>query len=128
MSKNVRRRGRRRACASKGNWFTRMKMWQRVSLCAAAVLICLVFAGAAYVYAKWNKIDTQEIKADDLIINEEVKANQELDLGDGYTRKLRRIRSWILVMDIQTSRCLALIPVMVISGRETVQIVLLLPV
>ena len=85
MSKNVRRRGRRRACASKGNWFTRMKMWQRVSLCAAAVLICLVFAGAAYVYAKWNKIDTQEIKADDLIINEEVKANQELDLGDGYT-------------------------------------------
>ena len=54
-------------------------------LCLAVVLICMGCAGTAYVYAKWNKIDTQEIKADDLIINEEVKANQELDLGDGYT-------------------------------------------
>ena len=85
MSKNVRRRGRRRAAAKKGNWFTRLKMWQRVLLCTAAVLLCLVFAGMAYVYAMWNKIDTQVIQADDLIINEEVKQNKEVDLGDGYT-------------------------------------------
>ena len=36
-------------------------------------------------FCKWNKIDTQEIKADDLIINEEVKQNKDVDLGDGYT-------------------------------------------
>ena len=60
-------------------------MWQRVMLCTAGVLLCLALSGAAYVMAKWNKIDTQEINAEDLIINEEVKMNKEIDLGDGYT-------------------------------------------
>lgn len=93
MSKNVRRRGRRRAESrqprrvrrKKGNWFTRMKMWQRVMVCLAGVFICLVGAGTAYVFAKWNKIDTQEIRAEDLIINQEVREQKaNLDLGDGY--------------------------------------------
>ena len=88
MSKNVRRRGRRRARRKKGNWFTRMKMWQRILLCVAAVIICVLLSAAAYVYAKWNKIDTQQISAEDLIINQEVqevKQNSDVDLGDGYT-------------------------------------------
>ena len=85
MSKNIRRRGRRRARAKKGNWFTRMKMWQRVLLITACVLLCAVFGAVAYVYAKWSKIDTQDIKAEDIVINEEVKMNKEVDLGDGYT-------------------------------------------
>jgi LCP family protein required for cell wall assembly len=85
MSKNVRRRGRRRARAKKGNWFTRMKMWQRVLLITACVILCAVFGAVAYVYAKWSKIDTQDIKAEDIVINEEVKLNKEVDLGDGYT-------------------------------------------
>lgn len=85
MSKNVRRRGRRRARAKKGNWFTRMKMWQRVLLIIACVILCAVFGAVAYVYAKWSKIDTQDIKAEDIVINEEVKMNKEVDLGDGYT-------------------------------------------
>ena len=85
MSKNVRRRGRRRGRRKKGNWFTRMKMWQRVLVCFAGVLLCLAGSAGIYVMAKWNKIDTQEIKAEDLIINEEVKQNKEIDLGDGYT-------------------------------------------
>ena len=85
MSKNVRRRGRRRARAKKGNWFTRMKMWQRVLLITACVILCAVFGVVAYVYAKWSKIDTQDIKAEDIVINEEVKMNKEVDLGDGYT-------------------------------------------
>lgn len=85
MSKNVRRRGRILARKKKGNWFTELKIWQRVMLCFAAVLICVGGAGTAYVFAKWNKIDTQEIQADDLIINEEVKQNKNIDLGDGYT-------------------------------------------
>ena len=85
MSKNVRRRARRRSRRKKGNWFTRMKMWQRVLVCFAGVLICLVGSAGLYVMAKWNKIDTQEIRAEDLIINEEVKQNKEIDLGEGYT-------------------------------------------
>ena len=85
MSKNVRRRGRRRARAKKGNWFTRLKMWQRVLLVAACVLFCAVFGAAVYVYAKWSKIDTQDLKAEDIVINDEVKKNKEVDLGDGYT-------------------------------------------
>ena len=86
MSKNVRRRGgrRARARAKKGNWFTRMKMWQRVLLIVACVLLCVVFGAAVYVYAKWSMIDTQDIKAEDIVINDEVKKNKEVDLGDGY--------------------------------------------
>ena len=83
MSENVRRRGRRRSCTKKGNWFSKMKIWQRVLLCTAGVLLCFIFAGAAYVCAKWNKINTQDIQADDLVINQEVMQN--LDLGEGYT-------------------------------------------
>lgn len=87
MAKNVRRRGRRRARAraQKGNWFTRMKMWQRVLLIAACVILCVIFGAVVYVYAKWNMINTQDIKAEDIIINDEVKMNKEVDLGDGYT-------------------------------------------
>lgn len=62
-----------------------MKMWKRVVLCTAVFLLCLIFSGALFVAAKWSKVDTQEIKADDIIINEEVKMNQEVDLGEGYT-------------------------------------------
>ena len=85
MSKNVRRRGYRRSRRKKGNWFTRLKIWQRVLICFAGVLICVAGSAALYVMAKWNQIDTQEIKAEDLIINQEVKQNKEVDLGDGYT-------------------------------------------
>lgn len=84
MSKNVRRRGRILARKRRGNWFTRLKMWQRVLICFAGVLICVVGSAGFYVMAKWNKIDKQEIAADNLIINQEVKQNKEIDLGDGY--------------------------------------------
>lgn len=72
-------RGRRK----KGNWFTRMQVWQRVLLIVAGVLVVTLGSAAGYVAAKWNKVDTQEIKTEDIVINEEVKKN--VDLGDGYT-------------------------------------------
>ncbi len=84
MSKNIRRRGRRRARAKKGNWFTRMKLWQRILLIVGIVVLLVFFIAVAYVYTKWSKIDTRDIKAEDIVINEEVKLNKELDLGDGY--------------------------------------------
>lgn len=84
MSKNRRRRGRRRARTKKGNWFTRMKLWQRILLIVGIIVLSVFLIVVAYVYTKWSKIDTQDIKAEDIVINEEVKLNKELDLGDGY--------------------------------------------
>ena len=62
-------------------------MWQRVLLCTVIVLICVAVGAVFYVKAKWDKIDSQKIKSEDLIINEEVrkKKEQEVDLGKGYT-------------------------------------------
>lgn len=86
MSKNVRRRGRRRRRTRRGNWFTRMKVWQKVLVCTAGVLICLVGSAAIYVAAQWSRIDRQEVRADDLVINQEVmEKNANIDLGEGYT-------------------------------------------
>lgn len=85
MSKNVRRRGRWRARKKQGNWFTRMKMWQRALVCFAGVLACLSVLAAVYVAAQWGKIDSREIKAEDLIINQKLGQNAEVDLGEGYT-------------------------------------------
>ena len=84
MAENQRNRRQRRK-KKKGNWFTRLKTWQKVLICFAGVLVCLSLSAGIYVAAKWSKIDTQKIKADDLIINQEVKQNTELDLGEGYT-------------------------------------------
>ena len=85
MSKNVRRRGRWRARRKQGNWFTRMKVWQRVLVCFAGVLVCLSASAAVYVAAQWGKIDSREIQAEDLIINQELQQNADIDLGEGYT-------------------------------------------
>ena len=61
-------------------------MWQRALLCTVGVLICTFSAAAIYVAAKWGKIQTQDIEAKDLIINEEVQEkNGEINLGKGYT-------------------------------------------
>lgn len=113
MGREVRRRGRRRAAAAKEknkNWFMKLKMWQRVLLCTVGVLICTFSAAAIYVAAKWGKIQTQDIEAKDLIINEEVQEkNGEINLGK--------------VIPISPS--LVWIPVMEILERETARTVLL---
>ena len=62
-----------------------MKPWQIALICVGAFIAALLAFGLMYVYAKWSKIDTKSIKADDIIINEEVKKNKNVDLGDGYT-------------------------------------------
>lgn len=87
MAKNIRRRGRRHFRKKRGNWFTRLRTWQKILFCFACVLICVLASACMYVVAKWNKVDTQEISAEDLIINQEVKEQkkEEVDLGEGYT-------------------------------------------
>lgn len=85
MSKSVRRRGRLRARRKKGNWFSRMKSWQRVLVCFAGVLAFLSASAAVYVAAQWSKIDSREIQAENLIINQDFQKNADIDLGNGYT-------------------------------------------
>lgn len=85
MSKNVRRRGRWRARRKQGNWFTRMKAWQRVLVCFAGVLICLSASAVVYVAAQWGKINSHKIQAEDLILNQDLQKNADIDLGEGYT-------------------------------------------
>ena len=84
MSKKRMRRRHRRSRVKRGNWFTKMKLWQKILLVVAIVVLCVFFSAVAYVYAKWSKVDRQNIKAEDIVINEEIKLNKELDLGDGY--------------------------------------------
>ena len=62
-----------------------MKVWQRVLVCFAGVLVCLSASAAVYVAAQWGKIDTREIQAEDLIINQDLQQNADIDLGEGYT-------------------------------------------
>lgn len=83
MSKDVRRRGRRRAQRKNGKK-KKLTTWQKVLIGVIIFLVCVIGMSVAYVYAKWSKIDTKDIKAEDIVINEEVKLNKELDLGDGY--------------------------------------------
>lgn len=83
MGRRTRRRVRRRG-RKKGNWFTSLKTWQKIVFCVAAILIFLIGSAALYVFAKWNKIDTQKIDAEDLIINQEVQKNKDINLGSGY--------------------------------------------
>ena len=48
----------------------KMKPWQIALICVGAFIAALLAFGLMYVYAKWSKIDTKSIKADDIIINE----------------------------------------------------------
>ncbi len=88
----------------------KLKMWQRVLLCTVGVLICTFSAAAIYVAAKWGKIQTQDIEAKDLIINEEVQEKNGRSI-------------WEKVIPISPS--LVWIPVMEILERETARTVLL---
>ena len=49
------------------------------------MLICLSASAGIDVAAQWSKIDSREIKAEDLIITQKLEQNAEVDLGEGYT-------------------------------------------
>lgn len=73
-----RRRGRRTKVK-------KLKQWQIALICIGIFIFLLLTIGVWYVYAKWSKIDTKDIKAKDIVINQEVQFNKNVDLGDGFT-------------------------------------------
>lgn len=70
------RRGRRKS----GNWFSRLGVGGKVAVCLGGVAVCLAVSGVIYVAAKLGKIDTEEIPAEDIIVNKEAE-----ETGEGYT-------------------------------------------
>lgn len=70
-----RKRRRRRK-----SWFGRLSMGKRVGIVLAGVLICLMMSGVVFVAAKLGRLDTQEIKTEDIVVNKEAEK-----AGKGYT-------------------------------------------
>ena len=56
-------------------------MFKKVLIAILAILVCTVAAGAFYIHSKLNKINTEELDSEKLIVNEDLAE----DLGDGYT-------------------------------------------
>ena len=75
MAKRRHRRGRR-----KKNWFLRLSGPKKAAVCLGALVLALLASGVVYAATKLNKIDTQEIPKEDIVINQEAEA-----AGEGYT-------------------------------------------
>ena len=75
MAKRRHRRGRR-----KKNWFLRLSGPKKAAVCLGALVLALLASGVVYAASKLNKIDTQEIPKEDIVINQEAEA-----AGEGYT-------------------------------------------
>lgn len=75
MSRKRRRRRERRK-----SWFGRLSMGKRIGVVLAGVLICLMMSGVVFVAAKLGRLDTQEIKTEDIVVNKEAEK-----AGKGYT-------------------------------------------
>lgn len=76
MARRRRRRGRRK----KGSWFKRLSVGKKIGVCLGGVVLCLLASGVVYVAAKLGKVETKEIPAEDIIVNDMAE-----DVGEGYT-------------------------------------------
>ena len=61
-------------------WFKKLSTRQKVLLISGIVLLVLMLAGVIYVASIFNKLNTEEIKEDEIFINEELE-----NVGVGYT-------------------------------------------
>lgn len=75
-------RGRRhhRGRRKKGNWFTRLSVGKKIAVCTTGLILGLAVTGVAYAASKLNKLDTEEIAAEDIVVNKEAE-----EAGEGYT-------------------------------------------
>ena len=69
-------RGRRKP----GTWFTRLSIGKRIAVCMGGLILALGITGVAYAASKLNKLDTEEIPAEDIVVNKQAE-----EAGEGYT-------------------------------------------
>lgn len=79
-----RRRRRRRKQMRITKWFQSLSKKKKIAIIAggsvAAIVLCLAIAAVIYVASIFGKLDTQEIKKEDIVVNDLAE-----DVGEGYT-------------------------------------------
>ena len=75
------RRRRRRKQMKITQWFKKLSTKQKALLISGIVLLVLMLAGVIYVASIFNKLNTEEIKEDEIFINEDLPDS----IGVGYT-------------------------------------------
>ena len=80
--KEIRKKRRRKKQMKITQWFKKLSTKQKVLLISGIVLLLIMLAGIIYVASIFGKLDTQEIKEEEIFINEEL-ANSSV--GVGYT-------------------------------------------
>ena len=76
-----RRRQRNRNKNRLLQWFKKLSKGKKIALITGAVLLVLIVAVVLFVMSKFQKLDTQEIKKEEIHINE----FEEEEVGVGYT-------------------------------------------
>mgnify|MGYP003296253477 FL=1 len=74
------RRRRRRKQMKITQWFKKLSTKQKVLLISGITLLLLMLVGVIYVASIFNKLNREEIKEDEIFINEELE-----NVGVGYT-------------------------------------------
>ena len=74
------RRRRRRKQMKITQWFKKLSTKQKALLISGIALLVLMLAGVIYVASIFNKLNTEELKEDEIFINEELE-----NVGVGYT-------------------------------------------
>ena len=74
------RRRRRRKQMKITQWFKKLSTKQKVLLISGITLLVLMLVGVIYVASIFNKLNTEEIKEEEIFINEELE-----NVGVGYT-------------------------------------------
>ena len=76
MAKHRRgRRGRRRK-----NWFARLSRGKKIGVCFGVFVLCLAMAGVIYAAYALSKFETEDIAAEDIVVNQEAEM-----VGEGFT-------------------------------------------
>ena len=66
------RRRRRRKQMKITQWFKKLSTKQKALLISGIALLMLMLAGVIYVASIFNKLNTEELKEDEIFINEEL--------------------------------------------------------
>ncbi len=79
--KQIRKRRRKKEKNGFAKWFKGLKNTEKAALIIGALVLVLVLVVAGYVFWAFSKLETEDIKEEDIIINE----FEDETVGEGYT-------------------------------------------